>query len=1357
MAETDQEKSESRGHDGSKLLKVVMVALIVAVLLVSPLSLLSNSSSENPYTPAPARIAYTSHATISINGNSQFTNGSGVVWGSGIASDPYIISGWDIDATPAHGIDIQNTNAYFIVRNCHVHDGWHTYGGIHLTNCVNGILSDNICDSNNNWGILLSSSNNNMISNNTCSGNNYGLGLYSSSNNTLIINTCSNIYYGIVLSASSNNNLTDNTCNSSDYGIVLTASTSNNNLTDNTCNSNDVYGIVLSTSSNNNLTDNTCNSNDVYGMYLESSSNNNILFNNTCSNNLGQGGMRLNSSDGNTISNNTILNNMGDGISNVYSDGTIISGNTCSSNITAAGGICIYYCYGNIISNNNCSSNNNLGIQLYTSSGNTISGNNCSDNLGSGGIFLYGGSGHSNDNNNISRNRVFNNIGYGVQINTGSGSNNMIWNNTFIGNNGVGVQAYDDGTNNRWNTSGSPHGYGNYWDDLTTPDNDFDGIVDWSYNLTGTAGAKDWYPLTTPPAPSFPGIRINSNSEFASMVASWGWPGDGTPGNPYVISGYDIDATGYPNAIYVGNTTVHFVVRDCFITNSSVAGIELYNCVNGTLINNSCSNNDYGIYLYSSSSNTISNNTCGFNSEYGILLYISSNNNTISNNTCSSNTQYSIILSSSSNNTLNNNTCLDNQWGIVLTASSNYNTLNNNTCNSNTQYGIYLYSSSSNTLITNTCSSNNDYGIYLNSSSSNNTISNNICSNSYYYGILLYISSNNNTLINNTCSNNWAGIYLCTLSNNNIVSNNNCSNNDYGIYLYSSSDNTISSNNCGFNSNFGIHLNSSSNNNTLNNNTCSNNYYYGILLYISSNNNTLINNTCNSNTQYGIFLISSGNNTLISNNCSSSSGYGIRLGSSSNNTLNNNICNSNTEYGIYLEYLSDNNTIAWNQVCNNTLQGVYIESGSDDNRIWNNTFTGNNGGGVQAYDDGTNNRWNTSGSPHGYGNDWSDWMAPDNNRDGIVDNPYDISGSAGAKDYYPLTSYSDSIAPTTAALSSGTVGTNGWFTSDASVSLSATDAGSGVNATFYRIGTSGSWLNYSSSFLLSSEGISTVQFYSMDNASNNETVKSVIVKIDKTPPAGTIVIQGGAAFAKATAVTLSLIASDDASGIEQFRLSNDGVTWGSWESWQNLSASIDWTLPSGDGQKKIFFQIMDNASNVATSNDTITLDTIPPTFAFGIANGVDFTGSSATINWSDTDANGIIGYEYSLDGGAFVSCGLTTHVDLSNLTVGSHNLTVRAIDGAGNVAEKTVDFSVSSDSSSQLIFGMDIIRWLQIMALIAGSIMTFIWRSKIKIGLDRTYDTMRHWREDQMKLGDELEERERQLAEQIEEVTKLKK
>ena len=181
--------------------------------------------------------------------------------------------------------------------------------------------------------------------------------------------------------------------------------------------------------------------------------------------------------------------------------------------------------------------------------------------------------------------------------------------------------------------------------------------------------------------------------------------------------------------------------------------------------------------------------------------------------------------------------------------------------------------------------------------------------------------------------------------------------------------------------------------------------YVGIDLYDCSN-GTLEDNNCSSHVIAGISLYSSQNNTLVNNNCSSNVFYGIFLGASNNNTLVNNNCSSSDLWGIYLTFSSNCNNISWNLICNNAEYGVYVLTGSS-NRICNNTFIGNNGATgtydgshAQARDNGTNNWWN---STDGYGNYWSDWTTPDSNHDGIVDVPYSIAGSAGAKDYYPLT------------------------------------------------------------------------------------------------------------------------------------------------------------------------------------------------------------------------------------------------------------------------------------------------------------------------------------------------------------------
>jgi nitrous oxidase accessory protein NosD len=118
---------------------------------------------------------------------------------------------------------------------------------------------------------------------------------------------------------------------------------------------------------------------------------------------------------------------------------------------------------------------------------------------------------------------------------------------------------------------------------------------------------------------------------------------------------------------------------------------------------------------------------------------------------------------------------------------------------------------------------------------------------------------------------------------------------------------------------------------------------------------------------------------------------GIEIKNSIYGQINN--CNFDQNAGLAIEILGGN-------------------SSSQEITIWNNTFTNNNGASttynsakIQAKDDSFRfytNYWNAS---DGFGNFWSDWIMPDNNQNGIVDIPYNISGFANAKDYRPRTNY----------------------------------------------------------------------------------------------------------------------------------------------------------------------------------------------------------------------------------------------------------------------------------------------------------------------------------------------------------------
>ena len=62
-------------------------------------------------------------------------------------------------------------------------------------------------------------------------------------------------------------------------------------------------------------------------------------------------------------------------------------------------------------------------------------------------------------------------------------------------------------------------------------------------------------------------IRINSNADFDQAHGLVNWAtGNGTLSNPWIIEGWDINGTGYGYCIYVGNTTDHFEIKGCYLS-----------------------------------------------------------------------------------------------------------------------------------------------------------------------------------------------------------------------------------------------------------------------------------------------------------------------------------------------------------------------------------------------------------------------------------------------------------------------------------------------------------------------------------------------------------------------------------------------------------------------------------------------------------------------------------------------------------------------------------------------------------------------------------------------------------------------
>jgi parallel beta-helix repeat protein len=952
-------------------------------------------------TPPPPPVA---DLPFRINNDGEFAAMAAAEgWvGDGSSGNPYIIEDYDIDGGGyGYCIYIGNTTVSFVIQNSDFYNSsgnagaYYWNSGVALFNAPNGTLTGNTFENCTGNAVHLDGTTNTTIS-----------------QNTILNSTASGVY----LESSIGNFIDDNTLDNNNYGLEMNSNSNSNIITNNTF-TNNSEAMDLWSCDNNIISDNVGDSNGMFA-YLFGSSNGNEFLNNTITNS-GTGIYLQSNCDGNTLRNNTIFNLTQEGIIIESSDSNIIESNDIQK---CREGIYTILALLNTISNNTLSNNSNNGIYLDPSSDqNTMSNNTIADN-GDFGILMI-----SADFNIIIYNDIINNTLYGINVSSTT-NNNEIHHNTFSDNNGGDVQANDDGTGNQWDDT---MGEGNLWGDYESryvPPASSDGIVwDIPYDINGSAGSQDLFPLAL--YPWFQDLRINNNSEFADTAAFFGWAGDGSSGNPYIIEGLTLDAGGLGYGIYIGNTTANFIIRNCSIENSSGnsdqyfrnSGIYLFNATNGTIENNQIKSCDWnGINIEYSLDILVTDNTVRYNNWSGIYAGYYSNI-TISDNTCTFNNQSGVYLWSTSDSFVINNTLLNNSEGITFEWSNN-NVIEDNSVLNNSN-GLSMLSSDQNNIANNTFSDNKWEGIYM-ELSDDNTIFNNDCQGNYD-GIYL-LNSDYNTILKNQFSNNTAGglsgmgIFL-DYSDNNTISDNNCSGNkEDGIYVFYSDFNTLDNNTCWNNPEDGISV-YKSNNNTLSNNTLIENLF-GLFFENRCFDNMVEGNNISKNGKTGIyFLIVNINNTIRNNVISLNADEGIYANDrNTDNIIENNTISENGRNGINLTYDSDNFVIIYNVIANNTEYGILIlDNDCENSLIYHNGFYFNNATGVQAFDNGSN-MWD-DGYPSG-GNFWTDYIGVDFNStatqdvpppDGFGDTPYDINGPKGAQDRYPLITFPWSPPPPT--------------------------------------------------------------------------------------------------------------------------------------------------------------------------------------------------------------------------------------------------------------------------------------------------------------------------------------------------------
>lgn len=189
-------------------------------------------------------------------------------------------------------------------------------------------------------------------------------------------------------------------------------------------------------------------------------------------------------------------------------------------------------------------------------------------------------------------------------------------------------------------------------------------------------------------------------------------------------------------------------------------------------------------------------------------------------------------------------------------------------------------------------------------------------------------------------------------------------------------------------------------NNTIDNNTVHSNYQFEIVIYQDSHNNTISNNFVY-NATTGILIAESSNNTVIGNNITDVIATGIQNVNANNTNIESNFVSySNDGIGIVnsTDCIIFNNTVR-----DNIGNGLALLEHTNRTLIYYNYFINNSINAVDNSTVGNSNQWDNGT----IGNYYDDYTGRDKDDNGIGDTPYEISGTAGSIDHYPI--WSDGI------------------------------------------------------------------------------------------------------------------------------------------------------------------------------------------------------------------------------------------------------------------------------------------------------------------------------------------------------------
>ncbi|MCK4896119.1 MAG: right-handed parallel beta-helix repeat-containing protein [Candidatus Heimdallarchaeota archaeon] len=224
--------------------------------------------------------------------------------------------------------------------------------------------------------------------------------------------------------------------------------------------------------------------------------------------------------------------------------------------------------------------------------------------------------------------------------------------------------------------------------------------------------------------------------DYDSDFESYGFPGDGSAGNPYRIENYNITTTGDYCLNFGGYTTKHFIVQNCFLKTDTNYGIylgkyqdmaedtvniesniiistgsdalKIDGSVGGKIqanflvgftagltvkadfiyVKNNKITAELGIHIIDSQGAIILKNACNETTGTGIRVE-NSNGTIIIHNNCSNNANAGIVTENSHDLIISNNYLINNFFGMLVTGSGG-SLITNNSFDTSTSYGLSM-------------------------------------------------------------------------------------------------------------------------------------------------------------------------------------------------------------------------------------------------------------------------------------------------------------------------------------------------------------------------------------------------------------------------------------------------------------------------------------------------------------------------------------------------------------------------------------------------------------------------------------------------------------------------------------------